>query len=569
MITYLRNLICLIALVCTVFSSLLSQSTAPATSISIMHQQCLGGSSNDEAVGILRTNDGGFLIAARTSSDDGDLVEQHRIAGNADSWIIKYNAAGQQQWSKCYGGSDSELDVTIIKARNGGYTFVTNTSSEDGDVQGWHPGISKEGQREIDWWVVHIDSLGVIQWQRCIGGSGGDIATSICTTPDGGYTIVGCTNSRDGDVVPLPHVNKHRWGDAWIVHLDKMGNIEWQRCFGGTGHDAFSEIEPTDDGGYIVLGHTTSTNGDLSDSYRTSTLGDLWVLKIDKHGAIIWQRRIGGSGHDVPRGNSSILSISKNTFIITARSSSIDGDATPTGNRDHDSALTNGQSDAWILWLNSNGTIIRQHRYGGIDHDEGLSLSLLSDGSLIGVGSTKSSEIAAYSGAFDGWILHLDSLGNLQSQLCTGGNDSDFLSQAILLSDSVIVVVGSTGSSELDGFHAGEQENDKHPPDILITWLKLSTTKQSTPTINKTSTLLVSVLPNPTSGFCELSLPQQFHGDIEVEVFDVAGKSLYYRQVSGAGNILPLNLYDLPTGTYTITLANAEQRTRTQVVIRR
>ncbi|MCD6105318.1 MAG: fibronectin type III domain-containing protein, partial [Thermosipho sp. (in: Bacteria)] len=187
------------------------------------------------------------------------------------------------QWQKIYGGSNNDIGYSIQKTSDNGYVIAGYTNSKDGDV--------KENKGEYDAWIVKLDNLGNIKWQRTFGGSGFDLAYSVESTQDNGYVIAGYTNSKDGDVKE----NKGEY-DAWIVKLDNSGNIKWQRIFGGSNIDLAKSIKQTKDGGYIVVGWTTSIDKDIEQSHG---LSDFWIIKLDENGEIVWQKVLGGSGQDM------------------------------------------------------------------------------------------------------------------------------------------------------------------------------------------------------------------------------------------------------------------------------
>ena len=115
-----------------------------------------------------------------------------------------------------------------------------------------------------------------IKWQRCLGGSYWDEAHSIQQTSDGGYIVAGYTESNDGDVVGY-----HGDWDIWVVKLDENGNIQWQKCLGGSDSDKAYSIQQTSDGGYIVAGLAYSNNGDVYGNHGES---DMWIVKLDENG---------------------------------------------------------------------------------------------------------------------------------------------------------------------------------------------------------------------------------------------------------------------------------------------
>ena len=224
-------------------------------------QKCFGGSGTDWAGSIIQTLDGGYIIAGYTSSTDGDVSGNH---GDHDAWVVKMDDVGSLQWQKCFGGSSYEIAGSIIQTLDGGYIIAGHTISTDGDVSGNHGGH--------DAWVVKMDAVGTPQWQKCFGGSSYEIAGSIIQTLDGGYIIAGQTTSTDGDVS-----GNHGDHDSWVVKMDAVGTLQWQKCFGGSHCEIAGSIIQTLDGGYIIAGYATSTDGDVSGNHGES---DAWVIKL-------------------------------------------------------------------------------------------------------------------------------------------------------------------------------------------------------------------------------------------------------------------------------------------------
>jgi len=125
-----------------------------------------------------------------------------------------------------------------------------------------------------------------IQWKKCMGGTGDDRVNCIKQTNDGGFIVAGQTNSNNGDVS-----DNHGGYDYWIVKLSNSGDIEWQKCLGGTNNDYATCIQQTNDGGFIVAGYTCSSNGDVSGNHQSY---DYWIVKLSNSGDIEWQKCLGG-----------------------------------------------------------------------------------------------------------------------------------------------------------------------------------------------------------------------------------------------------------------------------------
>jgi len=154
-----------------------------------------------------------------------------------------------------------------------------------------------------DFLIEKFNNEGKREWHREYGGKGDDEATNVEQTADGGYIVVGNTNSNDGNVF-----GNHGLGDAWILKLTKNGEIEWQKAIGGSDYDEAFNIKQTKDGGYIIAGYTASLDGDLI-KYPKNT-GSNWIVKLKKDGHIEWQKIFEDSS---PKNRISDFSINQST----------------------------------------------------------------------------------------------------------------------------------------------------------------------------------------------------------------------------------------------------------------
>jgi len=190
-----------------------------------------GGSSSDYVKSIQQTTDGGYIVAGSTYSF---------AAGVIDFWVLKLDSSGNVTWQKTYGGSGGDSASSIQQTTDDGYIVAGYTNSFAAGV--------------IDFWVLKLDSSGNVTWQKTYGGSESDFASSIQQTTDGGYIVAGSTHSFGaGDE------------DFWVLKLDSSGNVTWQKTYGGSGGDSASSIQQTTDGGYIVAGSTHSFGAGSSD----------------------------------------------------------------------------------------------------------------------------------------------------------------------------------------------------------------------------------------------------------------------------------------------------------------
>lgn len=295
----------------------------------IIWEKLFGGSSVDTGNSISLSSDGGYIIAGYTNSNDGDVTGNH---GVSDFWIVKLDTSGDLVWQKTFGGSDSDVAFSVKATTDGGCIAAGYAMSNDGDVTGHHG--TYPGGTPFDYWVVKVDASGNLQWQKALGGSGQDIATSVQQTSEGGYVVTGYSwSGNDGD---LTFNNGN--SDYWVVKLNPTGNIEWQKSLGGALEDHAYSVWQTTDGEYIVAGETYSPDsGDVTGNHGSL---DAWIVKLDTSGNLIWQKTYGGTNAD------SVNSIQQTTdggFVFAAISDSLDGDATGSGNH--------GGYDYWVVKL--------------------------------------------------------------------------------------------------------------------------------------------------------------------------------------------------------------------------
>jgi hypothetical protein len=355
---------------------------------SLQWKKCFGGTGTDGSISIKQTIDGGYIVAAYSNSINGDVTGNH---GGGDFWIVKLDIGGSIQWQKCLGGTHHEDIWSIVQTTDGGYIVAGWSYSNDGDVYGNH-GFQ-------DYLIFKLNSTGSIQWQKCLGGSADDEATFIQQTIDGGYIVVGYSDSNDGDVS-----GNHGSYDYWVVKLDTIGAIQWQKCYGGTGAEFPHSITQTADGGYIIAGESYSNDGDVTGHHNDVDYADYWVVKLDTLGVIQWQKSLGGTKGDVAN---SIQQTSDGGYIVAGYVSSNDGDV----------FLINGNFDYWLVKLDTLGTITWKKCLGGSDDDFLNFIQQTTDGGYIAVGSSKSNngDLSGNHGDLDCWIVKLAPLLGVES----------------------------------------------------------------------------------------------------------------------------------------------------------
>jgi hypothetical protein len=342
-----------------------------------------GGSNDDWGSSVQQTSDGGFILVGTTTSFG---------AGGFDVWLIKTDADGNKLWEKTFGGIRDDRGHSVQQTSDGGFILLGWTESFDA--------------READVWLVKTDASGNIEWDRTFGGSDRDKGSSVQQTSDGGFILVGYTESFGAG-----------WADVWLIKTDADGNKLWEKTFGGSGLDSGSSVQQTSDGGFILVGYTTSFGAGGF---------DVWLIKTDADGNKLWEKTFGGSGRDW---GSSVQQTSDGGFILVGYTTSF------------------GAGDVWLIKTDANGNKQWDRTFGGSDWDEGWSVQQTSDGGFIIVGWTWSFG----AGGPDVWLIKTDANGNKQWDRTFGGSDWDEGYSVQQTSDGGFIIVGSTES-----FGAGE-----------------------------------------------------------------------------------------------------------------
>ncbi|MEO6932838.1 MAG: gliding motility-associated C-terminal domain-containing protein, partial [Chitinophagaceae bacterium] len=370
--------------------------------------------ATDDGYEVEQTVDGGYVVTGSTYSTNGDVTNHHGTVANADYWVVKLDAAGTLMWEKTFGGSRDDIPRAIQQTAEGGYIVAGYTNSQDGDVSGYHGSALSTA---YDYWILKLSATGSIQWQKCYGGTLNDQAFAVKQTADGGYIINGSSQSLDGDMNAADHLGIN--DDFWVLKLGAAGQIEWQRSLGGNGTDRGSAVQLTADGGYILGGGTTSVDGEVTGLHKAPQFFgfDYWLVKLDKTGALEWQKCIGGTSTDEAW---CVQQTGEGGYIIAGRALSQDGDVTPN---------SSGQKGlAWIVKTDSKGNIEWNTRTGGNwafsvqpTLDQGIVITGITDGKATDVinfhGGTTDMWVAKFKGGICQPTIAITSLSN---NVCQG-----------------------------------------------------------------------------------------------------------------------------------------------------
>ena len=406
---------------------------------------------------------------------------------------------GGSLFQKTIGGTGYDSGLSIQQTLDKGYIITGETASF--------------GAGSFDIFVVKLDSSGNLLWAKTIGGPEKDESYSIQQTSDGGYIIVGDTESFGAG-----------YYDIFVVKLDSSGNLLWAKTIGGQKDDSGYSIQQTLDKGYIITGYTESFGAGFS---------DIFVVKLDSSGNLLWAKTIGGKGYDY--GNSIQQTLDRG-YIITGETSNsgskyfldifvvkldssgnllwaktigeisyddysnsvyetLDGGYIIAG---HTFGFGAGNFDVFIIKLDASGSFSWAKTIGGPEKDESYSIQQTLDGGYIIVGETESFGV----GESDIFVVKLDSSGNLLWAKTIGGPEKDESYSIQQTSDGGYIIVGDTSSIKkrnYDIFVIKLDSSGNVPECNLIT--------SQTPSVSSQSPINVSQTPSISSQNPTVSSP--------------------------------------------------------------
>jgi hypothetical protein len=250
------------------------------------------GCSNEVAYSVQQTSDGGYIVAGWTNLVNGAL-------------LIKTDMSGDVQWAKSYRIAYDNVAYSVQQTSDGGYI-----------VAGWTNFWS--GGHNYDAFLIKTNASGNVQWAKTYGGTNNDSAYSVQQTSDGGYILAGVTYSFGAG-----------GGDAFLIKTNASGNVQWAKTYGGAGIDKFISVQQTSDGGYIAVGYTSSFG---AGGY------DVFLVKTDANGNIIWAKTYGGWNNDIA---SSVRQTSDGGYIVAGTTWS----------------FGTGNGDVFLIKTDANGNI--------------------------------------------------------------------------------------------------------------------------------------------------------------------------------------------------------------------
>jgi hypothetical protein len=376
--------------------SALAQSVAASR---IQWQKIYGGDSRDEQPCLARTADGGFILGGHSESGVSGNKGTTNY-GAYDFWVLRLDPQGNEIWEADFGTEDSEELWAIQPTLDGGFALM-------GDRFQFQSGSGTPWYSDPDYWLVRLDTNGQRLWDKRFGGVWANFGRTVLQTSDRGFLIAGYSYSPPSGDKTAPNFGS---GDFWVIRLDAQGNKLWDKTFGGSDSEYLAAGCKTLDGGFLLAGRSMSgrSGNKASDNYGDY---DLWLVRIDADGNLLWERSYGGSAYDEA---TQVLPLPEGGFVVAGMTTS-----EVSGNKE--TPYYGGPStgafygDYWLLRLDSEGRKIWERDFGGSSADMPGDLHQTAEGGFVLTGSSLSpadgNKTAPRLGGLDLWVVRLDAAG--------------------------------------------------------------------------------------------------------------------------------------------------------------
>jgi alpha-tubulin suppressor-like RCC1 family protein len=469
-------------------------------------------------------------------------------AGSYDVFLVKYNASGNVLWATSAGGTDDDEGSSLALDASGN-VYVTGYFKSSTLIFGSYT-LTNAGTSNNDIFLAKYDANGNVLWAKSAGGTDNDYGISVAVDASGDVYLTGWFDSPaiTFGSYTLTNVSAGS-GDIYLVKYDMNGNVLWAKSAGSTGDDGASCVAVDASGELYMTGWFASPTINFG-SYTLTNVGfyDVFLVKYDTSGNVLWAKSAGGTDYDETMG---VASDSSGNAYVTGYFNS------PAITFGSYTLTSMGSFDEFLVKYDASGNVLWAKSAGGTDFDDGNSVALDASGDIYVTGEFVSPTITfgsytltnAGSSSSDMYFVKYDASGNVLWAKGAGGTDYDNGNSVALDASGNSYVTGwfesptiTFGSDTLTNVNAGSE-------DIFLAKIKGSTTG----IIEINNSLNISVFPNPATDRITVEISGEMVGS-NLSILNVEGQQLINRQITESKTQLDISA--LPSSVYFVRVTN-------------
>jgi hypothetical protein len=480
--------------------ALVGTSWSQSDQVFVHWQKSIGMQGEDVLNSMIGDDEGNIYFVGSTQTSGSQTM---------DILVSKYSPEGLEIWTKILGasGDDQGIDIELL---DNTLFVLSSSNSSTGSFS------ANSGREDII--LLRLDLDGNLEGMSRFGGNYADIPTDIAQTDNGELLISAHSESTGGFL----DSNKGQF-DIWVLRLDNTGSLIWKRNYGGSDDDFSTKIQELSNGEIVLLGHSSSYDGDMMLNYGDL---DLSLFKLNPTGEIVWEQNYGGLQEEVAVdlliGNQEEIFLSGNTLSLS-----------------YDISKNAGFSDAWVIEVDpSNGGILWEETHGSEFGDYAAALSMDESGELYLMGTTNADNFRGEqsSGSLDVWIASVNAPNSIDHLALYGGDGFESINDFSVHADGTFLMIG--GSNSTTNLFSGNNGNADG-------WAMKAELNDP----NENSVDAVSAHPNPTSGMVYLN---NLSDSDKVVVYTTTGQIVHsFEAQSFSEN---LDLTNVSSGVYLVKI---------------
>jgi len=520
-----------------------------------------GGNGMDNGQSVARDAGGNTIVTGYFTSPSiifGTVtLTNPSNLGYADFFLVKYDAGGNVLWARNAGGSPNDYGYSVATDASGNI-LVTGSFSSPTITFGTTT-LTNAAAGRNDIFIVKYDPNGNVLWAKSAGGSEWDEGLCVSTDSGGNVLLAGDFSSSliTFGTSTLSTTIANTW-DIFLVKFDAGGNVIWAKSEGGSSSDNVRSVSTDASGSVLITGFFISSSITIGTTTLTNAgNGDSFLVKYDSGGNVLWAKSAGGTNFD--KGNSVTTDAGGN--IITT------GYFISTSIAFGITTLTNGATgNFFLVKYNSGGNVIWAKREGGSANAECRGVTTDTNGNIIITGSFTSPSIAfgtttlTNAGVSDIFIAKYDPSGNLLWARRAGGNtDDEGNSVSTDASGNILVAGYSTSPSVI--FGTTTLTNAGGLDFFLVKLSDIATT--GVEETNFTSS--IDVFPNPFSTQITLQTYNSLNNATFKMVNAMSETVVKIENING--QTLTINRGNLPCGPYVVHLTQGNKLLATKKII--